>query len=126
MKKLVLALLFVAVAAVPDVEAEYIGTFNSQSPYNIEVVSTTIVSVTILSVTRGRLEVEELIVTQPNVSQSTVKQIPPKAERMIIKVDSAQNGQGVVQVRQGTNIHEINVGDSVGTPHTEIVFDVGP
>jgi hypothetical protein len=117
MKKMMLALVVLALVRPPIAEAAYIGTISRQTGYTFEIAaaSTVTTSVTFQSVVRGRLEVDNMITVTGNLPQIHVA-ISRAAERGILLIDT-QGGVALIRIN--------GVSQEIGAnPEARAVFDI--
>lgn len=97
MKKLMLAVVTVALLHVPSAKGAYIGTFTAGGSYSFEVVANSGVetAVTFMSVVRGRLQIDDVITV--NGSLMTNIAVPDRADRVILLIDT-RGGLSLIRV----------------------------
>jgi hypothetical protein len=101
MKNLMFALVTAALLHVPSAKAVYVGTFTAGGFYSFEVVATSAVdtAVTFMSVVRGRLQVDDMIAFNGNLSPIQIA-ISRQAERIILLIDT-RGGAALIRVNGG-------------------------
>ncbi|HEY2933514.1 MAG TPA: hypothetical protein VGK99_17375 [Acidobacteriota bacterium] len=104
-------------------QAQYLGCFESNHPYTLEVFTSSKVALTILQVTsKGRLDVEEIRVFD---SSSTVvpesRTLPRNVDRLIFMAHTSVNGYTILKLTQGTQMFEVTA-----MPNAEVVIDLSP
>jgi hypothetical protein len=120
MKKLMFALVITALVHVPTAKAAYIGTLTAGSSYSFEISTGASVTtaVTFMSVIRGRLQIDDVITVNGNLSPTNIP-VPAHADRVILLVDT-RGGSTLIRVNGGVP-QEVSA-----NPEARVVADVVP
>jgi hypothetical protein len=125
LKKLALAVLFVAVVAVARVEALFKGALHPNTTYMFMVEDLSGgATLMIQEVVRGRLEAAVFDTLGPAETRNLFYTVPNHATRVILVVDPTYDiGAKVTVFQDGTPIFPTQ---TYGNDHIELVFDVRP